>query len=671
LTYNGFHLPWTEEEGGPDHWDRGDGGDPDDEEFEEEAEEESPTSTTSYGSSRTRSTRRAGGLQPNPEARHLARDYVKCVANLGEGTVSDWASVLQCGDELLTAAGGVEEAARLLWDARKEAKLDNLRGVRDETLDGVLHPLVLEYLRAVECNGMVARHPGSKARVEAGLHPNAKNNLDQVYKQIFKDVRKHRVLVVKRGNQRLGTTVSSPFEAVDKMLPDRSIAPDKRIVHDQRQVNSQTDKLWHPPALQPTHQQIARRILWHKTRFPGLDVLISKRDIAGAFRLLWVAPGDAHLFAGDLPWNVKKMAEEEGANGGQHDGEDMTVIYLVSSFGFSGSPGRATEDYHRAHRPARPRRDGACSFDSKVLVDDCVLVEPAVGLRPWVSASCYDGVKLMLGSAAVNEEKNLVEGVFRHEQTVWGLTMNSKTELASLPARRIEKGAHLLAHHAFDYDMVCLTLRQLQQFRGITTGWSVVVKGLKNELKAADVFLTGGDGSLPVKPKVSSYLDETMATTRAWEDLWALFEMCRWLCAQPEMWESQFCATLDELLDPRERLALPRGHRHAVFVSADATETVVGAIDWTNGQVARLSTDQVGPWLEEALKGEMEDEKVRIHVSEMLAFVAFAIQPWGSHGMARWSSTPGTIKSCGRGSRRDRVGLVLGDCFCGCLLCAR
>ena len=114
---------------------------------------------------------------------------------------------------------------RKLWDARKEAKLDNLRGVRDETLDGVLHPLVLEYLRAVECNGMVARHPGSKARVEAGLHPNAKSNLDQVYKQIFKDVRKHRVLVVKRSNQRLGTTVSSPFEAVDKMLPDRSIAP--------------------------------------------------------------------------------------------------------------------------------------------------------------------------------------------------------------------------------------------------------------------------------------------------------------------------------------------------------------------------------------------------------------------------------------------------------------
>ena len=100
-----------------------------------------------------------------------------------------------------------------------------------------------------------------------------------------------------------------------------------------------------------------------------------------------------------------------------HNGCDMTVIYLVSSFGFSGSPGewtafgRATEEYPRAHRPGQPRRDGAAGFDSKILVDDCVLVEPMLGLRPWVSAQCYDeGVRLMLGPNAVNEEKNAAEG---------------------------------------------------------------------------------------------------------------------------------------------------------------------------------------------------------------------------------------------------------------------
>ena len=125
---------------------------------------------------------------------------------------------------------------------------------------------------------MHARHEGERTRVVSGLHPNAKKHLDQVYKQIWKDVRKKRVLVVRKGNPLLQDTVSSPFEAVDKMLPDRTIAPDKRVVHDQRQVNVGSDKTWHPPALQPTHQQVARRVLWRRARFPSLPVLIAKKQ---------------------------------------------------------------------------------------------------------------------------------------------------------------------------------------------------------------------------------------------------------------------------------------------------------------------------------------------------------------------------------------------------------
>ena len=495
LAKNGTSLTWEdesgdlpdddddfneEEEAGPG--DRGCGGGD-----EEGEEEETVTSSTSYGTSRSRSCRRAGGGVDKLET--LAREYIQVINTLGVGTVTDWEKVLTCGDALLSAAGSVEGAARALWDARKENSLDNLKGVNSPELDAILHPLLLEYLRSVEENGMVARHPGSDSRVSSGLHPNAKLHLNQVYKQIFKDVKKHRVLVTKQGNSALGPTVSSPFEAVDKMMPDRSIAPDKRVVHDQRRVNQLTHKDWHPPALQPTHQQIARRILWYKTRYPGIEVVISKRDIAGAFRLLWIAPEDAHLFAGDLPWKPEVMEEacENGENidGARNGHGDITVIYLVSSFGFSGSPGewtafgRATEEYHRAHAPGCARRDGAVGFDSKILVDDMVLVEPVLGMRPWVSASCYEhGVRLMLGHNAVNEEKNLIEGAFKEEQTIWGLNMNTETELASLPARRIEKGAHLLAEPAFDFDAKVLNLRKLQQFRGITTGWAVVVRGL-------------------------------------------------------------------------------------------------------------------------------------------------------------------------------------------------
>ena len=301
-------------------------------------------------------------------------------------------------------------------------------------------------------------------------------------------------------------TVSSPFEAVDKMMPDRSISAEKRIVHDQRGVNHFTDKVWHPPALQPTHDQIARRILWMQARYPGVPVLLAKKDIAGAFRLLWVNPADAPLFAGDLPWKPE-FAEDGHEEGRKEEGKPMTVIYLVSSFGFSGSPGewtpwgRATEEFHRAHKPAETRRDGAVGFDCKILVDDAILVEAAVGLRPWISAGCYEkGVKLMLGESAVNEEKDAIEGAFKDEQVIWGLVMNTSSNTVALPERRILKGAHLLTEPEFEAGCHSLRLRQLQQFRGIMTGWAVVVRGLRNELK--------GDGAIPVRPRRLGYRDE-------------------------------------------------------------------------------------------------------------------------------------------------------------------
>ena len=87
--------------------------------------------------------------------------------------------------------------------------------------------------------------------------------------------------------------------------------------------------------------------MWHKVRCPNLPVLMAKKDIAGAFRLLWVDPADVELFGGDLPWKGEAFPQESHVEDGTLKG--VTVLYLVSSFGFSGSPGewgvwgRATE----------------------------------------------------------------------------------------------------------------------------------------------------------------------------------------------------------------------------------------------------------------------------------------------------------------------------------------
>ena len=370
---------------------------------------------------------------------------------------------------------------------------------------------------------------------------------------------------------------------------------------------------------------MARLVLCANSQLPGIEVLMSKKDVAGAFRLLWVDPGDVELFAGDLPWVPEEMEEGEPV-----DHVAMTIVYLVSSFGFSGSPGewtvwgKATEEFLRQHCPACPRRDLSWGFESRILVDDNVLVEPMVGLRPWAASEVYElGVKTLLGEAAVNREKDLIEGPFRTFQTVWGLDMDTATEEIHLPERRIVKGATLLNEPAFEYGNKDLTVRAVQRFRGIATGWTVIVKGLKNELKAADRFIGGDrDGGARVEPKVTDPADEE-AIDEAWRDLWELFEESRWLCARPETWSAKFGAGMRELLPVRERLALPgEWEAGTVFVSSDATKTMIAAIDWTNGQVMRMPARAAAAWVQQC----GDDDEIAIHVAEMLSFLAFACQ---------------------------------------------
>ena len=232
----------------------------------------------------------------------------------------------------------------------------------------------------------------------------------------------------------------------------------------------------------------------------------------------------------------------------------------------------------------------------------------------------------MLGERAVNTDKDSVEGPFRTFQTVWGLDVETVSEAVRLPERRIMKGAALLSDPCFDYGCKEISVRTIQRFRGIVTGWSVVVPGLRNELKAADRFIGPNlDGGSRATPKVS---DPTCEEEReqAWRDLWELFEATRWLCARPETWSSKFGAGLRELLPVRERLAVPgEWQQGVVFVSSDATKQVIGAIDWTNGIVMRMKAALAAKWV---YMTAVEDE-VAIHVAEMLSFLAFACKVAG------------------------------------------
>ena len=190
---------------------------------------------------------RAGSMEyhaPSEQAKTKDKHYIDLARKGGPGTPEAWAELCEKGRDLVKHAGSVRLAAESLWEVREEAGLNHLQDVSSPYLDTVLHPDLLEYLRDVRQRGIAARYLGER-------QVPSQRNLAQVYRQIWKDLGKLRVLVVPAAMEELGPVISSPFDAVDKMLPDRSVAPDKRIVHDQRVINGGTDKEWHPPAVQP------------------------------------------------------------------------------------------------------------------------------------------------------------------------------------------------------------------------------------------------------------------------------------------------------------------------------------------------------------------------------------------------------------------------------------
>ena len=101
-----------------------------------------------------------------------------------------------------------------------------------------------------------------------------------------------------------------------------------------------------PPASRPAPARQGDT-LW-KVRFPGVRILLPKKDIKDAFRWIAVNEADACIFGADLDgkeWNIPAT---------------VVAIYWVLTFGWTGSPGEwmvwawLVKSYHAAFKPTDP-----------------------------------------------------------------------------------------------------------------------------------------------------------------------------------------------------------------------------------------------------------------------------------------------------------------------------
>ena len=118
----------------------------------------------------------------------------------------------------------------------------------------------------------------------------------------------------------------------------------------------------------------------------------------------------------------------------------VLVIYLSLTFGWVGSPGNygafsaLHAQYFQAAQPPDPLWHTGVPYHDKTLVDDTILVEPDLGLRPTLPAWwAEETLCRVFGPNAINSAKHDEEGAFATESVIWGGHLRHRHRPCDLP----------------------------------------------------------------------------------------------------------------------------------------------------------------------------------------------------------------------------------------------
>lgn len=535
------------------------------------------------------------------------------------------------GSVLLEAAHGWKEATQMLRDEGRRERGDHFAGLHETYLEPLLHPTLLEEARRTAKHGVEVRaHMQGGERVRASPHPSLKGHLDEAAEQIWHDAQKGRVLiVVDQGQDGLRGVVSAPLARVPKYNPDRTMSSKGRVIWDATAVNKVCAKEDHPPALQPRHSELARVLLWWASRYPALPILLSKKDVAEAFKWIPVSDDDVRLFAADL-----------GGKDFGHPGSTIVLVYNVLTFGWwRGAPGQfmlfawTIKSAFHSLKPTDPEWNDTTPFRSLVLMDDTIICEPDIGLRPHYAVTAVEELtRRVLGPEAINPAKDAEEGGLTSSKLIWGLLYDTEQGTRTLPSVKLEKASHLLRLAEFDPGNTKVPLRLLQELRGNQQFWMAAMPALAPLLSATNALLGPADSDGYARPK-----GPPVAQARAWQRFWEAVEVQRLLVEMKSEWSTVFTHPLVEALSLQEVLALPGQAKQAIWASGDATLETIGAVDWTNGSAFSIKIEELeGPLRafvetskeEDPREAEGEsnpgEEDLIVAVTELLALVALA-----------------------------------------------
>lgn len=569
-----------------------------------------------------------GATAAGSELDEAAQDYIGWCTGQDRYSPEVVKEAAARGDRLLMIAGDLPTAMRALRRARQESVGEPLRGVLTPETQACISDDHYAYLEEMIEHGIPSRREYPRKRVRADPYPSALDHLGELYEKSWKDAKWGIVLYCTDATEsQTPDLIECPQGRVPKQLPDRSISSEGRPIHAMLVANAATHKYHHPPALQPRHRQIARKALWWAYRHPGISCTLAKLDVSRAFKWHDVRPEDAADFGSALPG---KPVGVEGR---------IKMIYGGMPFGWTGAPGEymifalAGRAIHESYRPSQPHTNGPTAFSSEWLMDDSVSLEPRLGTRPWEAVDCLGyAITKVWGADSLNLEKQVEEGTPGTKQIVWGMIMDMDEMTCRLPEPKALKMRYLLALDELHYGCREVRLRTARELRGLAQYASIAIPALRTELSVLDVMLSANkaDGGF-IRPNVKGRAAEE-AAWQAWDET---VELLRIWFEVP--YESSFEATFDEMLTPRELLAIPGRGERLRWVGGDATLEVIGTLDWKSKAFMR---EPAGVMLE-VLRGAPElcgeEAEIRIAIAELVCYVGYAAavcKDWGGEIVA-------------------------------------
>lgn len=224
------------------------------------------------------------------------------------------------------------------------------------------------------------------------------------------------------------------------------------------------------------------------------------------------------------------------------------------------------------------------AFQSLVLMDDAVLIEAKIGLRPWLSVQTMETcARKALGEGAINAAKDEVEGALETRKLIWGLMYDTEKNTRALPPQKLEKASYLLRLPEFDHGSTKIPLKLIQELRGNQQFWISVMPSLKPLLTATNALL-----GPPTSEGFAQPRGDAEQKRRIWVRFWEAIELQRLLVDNRNEWGVRFTHPMTEALTLRELLVMPGYQHKVVWASGDATLDWVGAVDWSNKKAYSL-----------------------------------------------------------------------------------